>query len=175
MKYWQRMEVFRLSRTCRPKIKRSPSIHLFCLMITFSPQISEFVGGFLAFLNCQPESAQQCYLAYLKLLMERAATYSWYSVRNFHFSINTAVEAGVCLSKSLTRSRIGHKLYSPMPTCLQLRHFLVFQLCLLKRATARKTPIAKSGITQASVTARHPKRHTRAFTVAMFAMQTTQC
>ena len=30
----------------------------------------------------------------VKLLMERAATYSWNSVRNFHFSINTAVEAG---------------------------------------------------------------------------------
>ena len=57
-------------------------------------EISEFVGGFLEFLNSQPESAQQRYLAYLKLLMERAATYSWNSVRNFHFSINTAGEAG---------------------------------------------------------------------------------
>ena len=56
-------------------------------------EISEFVGGFLQFLNSQPESTQQRYLAYLKLLMERAATYSWNSVRNFHFSINTAVEA----------------------------------------------------------------------------------
>ena len=56
-------------------------------------EISEFVGGFLEFLNSQPESAQQRYLAYLKLLMERAASYSWNSVRNFHFAINTAVEA----------------------------------------------------------------------------------
>ena len=57
-------------------------------------EISEFVGGFLEFLNSQPESAQQRYLPYLKLLMERAATYSWYSVQNFNFLINTAVEAG---------------------------------------------------------------------------------
>ena len=35
-------------------------------------EISEFVGGFLEFLNSQPESAQQCYLAYLKLLMHGA-------------------------------------------------------------------------------------------------------
>ena len=34
-------------------------------------EISEFVGGFLKFLNSQPESAQQRYLEYLKLLMER--------------------------------------------------------------------------------------------------------
>lgn len=40
-------------------------------------EISEFVGGFLEFLNSQPESAQQRYLAYVKLLMECAATYSW--------------------------------------------------------------------------------------------------
>ena len=57
-------------------------------------EISEFVGGFLEFLNSQSEFAQQRYLAYLKLLMESAATYSWNSVRNFYFSINTAVEAG---------------------------------------------------------------------------------
>ena len=57
-------------------------------------EISEFVGGFLEFLNSQPESTQQRYLAYLKLLMERAATYPWNIIRNFHFSINTAVEAG---------------------------------------------------------------------------------
>ena len=57
-------------------------------------EISEFVGGFLEFLNSHPESSKQRYFAYLKLLMERAATYSWNSVRNFHFSINTAVEAG---------------------------------------------------------------------------------
>ena len=57
-------------------------------------EISEFVGGFLEFLNSQSEFAQQRYLAYLKLLMESAATYSWNSVRNFYFSISTAVEAG---------------------------------------------------------------------------------
>ena len=57
-------------------------------------EISELVGGFLEFLNSQPESVQQRYLEYLKLLMERAATYSWNSVRNFHFCINTVVEAG---------------------------------------------------------------------------------
>lgn len=57
-------------------------------------EISEFVGGFLEFLNSKPESAQQRYLAYVKLLMERAATYSWNSVRNVHISINTVVEAG---------------------------------------------------------------------------------
>ena len=34
-------------------------------------EISEFVGGFLKFLNSQPESAQQRYLANLKLLMEK--------------------------------------------------------------------------------------------------------
>ena len=50
------------------------------------------MGGFLELLNSHPESTQQCYLANLKLLMECAATNSWNSVRNFHFSINTAVE-----------------------------------------------------------------------------------
>ena len=117
-------------------------------------EISEFVGGFLEFLNGQPESAQQRYLAYLKLLMERAATYSWHSGRNSTFQSIQRLKPGVCLSNSLTRSRIGHKLSSPTPTCLQFRPLLAFQPRLLKRATARKTPIAKSGITQASVTAR---------------------
>lgn len=70
-------------------------------------EISEFVGGFLEFLNGQPESAQQRYLAYLKLLMERAATYSWYSVRNFHFSINTAVEAGRLSLQQFDQSKDG--------------------------------------------------------------------
>ena len=66
-------------------------------------EISEFVGGFLEFLNSQPESAQQRYLTYLKLLMQPAATYSWYSMQNFHFSINTAVEAGRLSLHILTR------------------------------------------------------------------------
>ena len=112
------------------------------------------MGGFLEFLNSQPESVQQRYLVQLKLLMERAATPGTaYEISTFQ-SIQQ-LKLGICLFNSLTRSRIGHKLSSLMPTCLQLRPLLAFQPCLLKRATARKTPIAKSGITQASVTARY--------------------
>ena len=66
-------------------------------------EISEFVGGFLEFLNSQPESAQQRYLAYLKLLMEHAATYSGTA-----YGISTSpsiqqVKPDVCFSNNLTR------------------------------------------------------------------------
>lgn len=87
--------------------------------------------------------------------MERAATYSWYSVQNFHFSINTAVEAGHLSLQQFDQIKDRAQTFFTHATCLQLQPLLAFQPCLLKRATARKTPIAKSGITQASVTARY--------------------
>lgn len=133
-------------------------------------KILEFVGGFLEFLNSQPESAQQRYLAWSVLQHTPGTAYEISTFQSIQ-----RLKPGICLFNSLTRSSIGHKLSSLMPTCLQLRPLLAFQPCLLKHATERKTPIAKSGITQASVTAHEPKRHTRAFTIAMFAMQTTQC
>lgn len=59
--------------------------------------LAEFVSGFLEFCKEQPESRQQCLFRHLQLLMDRAITYSWSSVRNFHLSVHNAVDQG-CLA-----------------------------------------------------------------------------
>ena len=56
--------------------------------------LAEFVSGFLEFCKEQPESSKPSLLAHLQLLMDRAITYSWSSVRNFHFSVHNAIEQG---------------------------------------------------------------------------------
>ena len=56
--------------------------------------LPEFVCGFLEFCKEQPEPSKAFLLKHLQLLMERAVTYSWSSVRNFHLSVNNAVEQG---------------------------------------------------------------------------------
>ena len=54
----------------------------------------EFVSGYLEFCKVQPESLKALLLNHLQLLMDRAITYSWPSVRNFHLSNHNAVEQG---------------------------------------------------------------------------------
>ena len=56
--------------------------------------LAEFVSGFLEFCKEQPESRQQRLFRHLQLLMDRAITYSWSSVRNFHLSVHNAVDLG---------------------------------------------------------------------------------
>ena len=96
-----------------------------------------------------------------------------YEISTFLFT--RVSKAAVCRSNTLSRSRNGRKPFLPTQTCLRHRSILVVQTRLLKCATKRKTHIAKNGITRASVTARRLKRLTRAFTVVVFAKQTTQC
>ena len=57
-------------------------------------ELAEFVCGYLEFCKEQPESSKASLLKHLHLLMERAITYSWSSVRNFHLSVNNAIEQG---------------------------------------------------------------------------------
>ena len=57
-------------------------------------ELAEFVCGYLEFCKDQPESSKEALFKHLHLLMERAITYSWSSVRNFHLSVNNAVEQG---------------------------------------------------------------------------------
>ena len=57
-------------------------------------ELAEFVCGYLEFCKEQPESSKAPLFKHLHLLMERAITYSWSSVRNFHLSVNNAVEQG---------------------------------------------------------------------------------
>ena len=133
-------------------------------------ELSEFVGGFLEFLNSQPESAQQRYLAYVKLLIERAATYSWNSIRNVHISINTVVEAGRLSLQQFDQIKDGAQTFfthADLPSAPTTPRVSIMSF--------QAIPIAKSGITQATVTAHRRKRQSRAFTVAVFAMQITQC
>lgn len=52
------------------------------------------MSGYLEFYKEQPEASKAPLLKHLQLLMERAITYSWVSVRNFHLSVNNAVEQG---------------------------------------------------------------------------------
>ena len=57
-------------------------------------ELAEVVCGYLEFCKEQPESSKAPLFKHLHLLMERAITYSWSSVRNFHLSVNNAVEQG---------------------------------------------------------------------------------
>ena len=56
--------------------------------------LAEFSCSFLEFCKEQPELSKAWLLKHLQLLMERAITYSWSSVRNFHLAIHNAVEQG---------------------------------------------------------------------------------
>ena len=58
---------------------------------------AEFVCGYLGFCKEKPKSSKAPLLKHLHLLMERATTSSWSSVRNFHLFVNNAVQQG-CLS-----------------------------------------------------------------------------
>lgn len=105
-------------------------------------EISEFVGGFLEFLNSQPESAQQRYLAYVKLLMERAATYSWNSIRN------TVVEAGRLSLQQFDQIKDGAQTFfthADLPSAPTTPRVSIMSF--------QAIPIARSGITQETVTA----------------------
>ena len=57
-------------------------------------ELAEFVRGYLEFCKEQPESSKAPLFKHLHLLMERAITYSWSSVRNFHLFVNNAVQEG---------------------------------------------------------------------------------
>ena len=57
-------------------------------------ELAEFVCGYLEFCKEQPESSKAPLLKHLHLLTERAITYSWSSVWNFHLSVNNAIEQG---------------------------------------------------------------------------------
>ena len=59
-----------------------------------SLEIPDFIYGFLEFYKEQPAPCQQALLKHLQLLMERAATYSWPSIRNFHLANASAIEQG---------------------------------------------------------------------------------
>ena len=52
-----------------------------------SLSISEFVCGYLEMVKIYPQFQDDLH-AHLQLLMEKATTYSWESVKNFHFSCN---------------------------------------------------------------------------------------
>ena len=54
--------------------------------------MSESVSGYLEDLKTQPELSKPCLLNHLQLLMDKATTYSWPSVRNFHQSVHNAVQ-----------------------------------------------------------------------------------
>ena len=54
--------------------------------------MSEFVSGYLEYLKTQPELSKPCLLNHLQLLMDKATTYSWPSIRNFHQSVHNAVQ-----------------------------------------------------------------------------------
>ena len=54
--------------------------------------MSEFVSGFLEYLKTQPELSKTNLLTHLQLLMDKATTYSWPSIRNFHLSVHSAVQ-----------------------------------------------------------------------------------
>lgn len=107
--------------------------------------------------------------------MERAATYSWYSVRNFHFSINTAVEAGhLSLQqfdqiKDRAQTFFTHADLPPAPTTPRV------STMSSQARNSKKDTYCKEWNYTGKCNCSLPKRHTREFTIAVFAMQTTQC
>ena len=58
-----------------------------------SLSISEFICGHLEMVKLCPQFQDDSY-AHLQLLMEKAMTYSWESVKNFHFSCNFLFDQG---------------------------------------------------------------------------------
>lgn len=59
-----------------------------------SLDLPDFVNGFLEFQKQQTEASKPALTNHLQLLMARASTYSWSSVRSFHLSIATAIDQG---------------------------------------------------------------------------------
>ena len=56
--------------------------------------LPDFVNGFLEFHKQQPDECKPGLTKHLQLLMARASTYQWSSVRSFHLSIATAIDQG---------------------------------------------------------------------------------
>ena len=54
--------------------------------------LSQFISGFFEYLKTLPGLFKLGLLTHLKLLMDKASSYSWPSVRNFRFSVHTAVQ-----------------------------------------------------------------------------------
>ena len=59
-----------------------------------SLELPNFVYGYLEYVKEQPNLSHPALISHLQLLMQRAATYTWASVRSFHLAIATAVEQG---------------------------------------------------------------------------------
>lgn len=55
-------------------------------------ELPDFVNGFLEFQEQQSDVSKPALMTHPQLLMERASTYTWSSVRSFHLAIATAVE-----------------------------------------------------------------------------------
>ena len=63
-------------------------------MLEYQPiSISEFVCGYLEMVKLYPQFQDDLY-RHLQLLMKKAMTYSWESVKNFHFSCNFLFDQG---------------------------------------------------------------------------------
>ena len=56
--------------------------------------LPDFVNGFLEFQKQQPDECKPGLTQHFQLLMARASTYQWSSVRSFHLSIATAIYQG---------------------------------------------------------------------------------
>lgn len=56
--------------------------------------LSEFVLGFLEMIKQLPTEENRAMLRYLSLLMEKATSYSWTSVSNFHLSMTKLIASG---------------------------------------------------------------------------------
>lgn len=56
--------------------------------------LPDFVNGLLEFQKQQPDECKPGLTQHLQLLMARASTYQWSSVRSFHLSIATAIDQG---------------------------------------------------------------------------------
>jgi len=59
-----------------------------------SLDLPDFVNGFLEFQKQQTETSKRALTNHFQLLMARASTYSWSSVRSFHLLIATAIDQG---------------------------------------------------------------------------------
>ena len=59
-----------------------------------SLDLPDFVNGFLEFQKQQADACKPGLTKHLQLLMARASTYNWSSVRSYHLSIATAIDQG---------------------------------------------------------------------------------
>ena len=82
--------------TCQKASSTLPNQYVFSSKGTLEYDqlsMSEFVSGYLEFLKTQPELSSSSMLSHLQLLMDKATTYTWASVRNFHLPIHNAVQS----------------------------------------------------------------------------------